>query len=307
MSHFSLQYPYALGLLAVFWICSRGCPARTPAIYFPHVRTLLQGQQGSGRLLEWLKWFGIVSLLLALASPVTTHTYKNTKKHGRDIMLVIDSSGSMRQRGFDPNAPFKSKFDVVKSVVSDFVAHRENDRLGLINFADAAFVASPLTFEHDFLSSIIGMQRLGLAGQKTAINDALVQTYNVLSKSDAKTKIAILLTDGEDTASRIDANAALKMVREGNIRLYTIGIGTQQDFNGPYLHALAEAGKGKFFAASDRSALQNIYAQIDAMETSKIKNKKIVQYQYYYLYPLLAAILSLLGFIYLRTARGVAA
>jgi Ca-activated chloride channel family protein len=305
MSHFSFQYPYLFGLIVVFWICARWCPARTQAIYFPHVHAFFASGGTRSRLLDFLKWFGIVSLLFALASPVITQEYKETKKHGRDIMLVIDSSDSMRQRGFDPNDPFKSKFDVVKEVISDFVKQRTDDRLGLINFADAAFVASPLTFEHAFLQSIIAMQRLGLAGRKTAINDALVQTYNVLSKSDAKTKIAILLTDGEDTASTIDANAALKLVRDSNIRLYTIGIGSLRDFNAPYLKALAEAGKGAFFAASDRGALQKIYAQIDAMETSKIKNKQIVQYTYLYIYPLFAAILSLLGFVYLRTARGV--
>ena len=305
MNHFSLQYPYALALIVLFWVCARWCPARTQAIYFPHLHALMGSGRSHSRLLDWLKWFGIVSLLFALSSPVTTRAYKETQKHGRDIMLVIDSSGSMRQRGFDPNHPFKSKFDAVKEVVSDFVKQRKDDRLGLINFADAAFVASPLTFEHDFLKSVIAMQRLGLAGQKTAINDALVQTYNILGKSDAKTKIAILLTDGEDTASRITADQALKLVHDGTIRLYTIGIGTRHDFNGPYLEALAKAGKGRFFAASDRTALQRIYAQIDAMETSKIKNKHIVQYTYYYLYPLLAAILSLLGFIYLRTAKGV--
>ena len=306
MSHFSFQYPYALALIVLFAICARWCPARTEAIYFPHIQALLGHGGTRSRLLDVLKWFGIVSLLFALASPVLTREYKDTKKHGRDIMLVIDSSGSMRQTGFDPNNPFKNKFDVVKEVVADFVKHRKKDRLGLINFADVAFVASPLTFEHAFLKNVIDMQRLGLAGQKTAINDALVQTYNVLSKSDAKTKIAILLTDGDDTASRIDDdNSVLKLIRESSIHLYTIGIGSLRDFNAPYLQALARAGKGRFFAASDRQALQKIYAQIDAMETSKIKDKKVVQYDYYYLYPLLAAILSLLGFIYLRTAKGV--
>jgi Ca-activated chloride channel family protein len=307
MSHFSFQYPYVAGILVVFWVCARWCPARTQAIYFPHVHALLSTGRTRSHLMDALKWFGIVSLLFALASPVITQEYKDIKKHGRDIMLVIDSSGSMRQRGFDANNPFKSKFDAVKEVISDFVKQRKNDRLGLINFAEVAFVASPLTFEHDFLKNIIAMQRLGLAGQKTAINDALVQTYNVLSKSDAKTKIAILLTDGENTAGEITHDEALKLAKESGIRLYTIGIGSLRDFNAPYLKALAEAGKGAFFAASDRATLKNIYAQIDAMETSKIKNKKIVQYTYLYLYPLFAAILSLLGFIYLRTAKGVEA
>ncbi len=305
MNQFSFQYPYLFALIILFWVCARFCPARTQAIYFPHIKALMGKSGARSRLLDFLKWFGIVSLLVAMMSPVTTKEFKDTKKRGRDIMLVIDSSGSMRQRGFDPNDPFKSKFDVVKEVVSDFVKKRKNDRLGLINFADVAFVASPLTFEHDFLQNIINMQRLGLAGQKTAINDALVQTYNILSKSDAKSKIAILLTDGQDTASTIGADEIIKMAKEGNIRLYTIGIGSPMDFNGPYLKALADAGKGKFFAASDRIGLQNIYKQIDKMETSKIKNKKIIKHNYYYIYPLIFAILSLLGFIYLRTARGI--
>jgi Ca-activated chloride channel family protein len=308
MNHFSFQYPYVAALIIVFWVCARWCPARTQAIVFPHVDLVRTHGGSSSRWLQFLKWFGIVSLLVAMASPVTTETFKNTKKQGRDIMLVIDSSGSMRQRGFDPSDPFKTKFDAVKEVVTDFIRQRKNDRLGLINFADTAFVASPLTFEHPFLQEVLQMQRLGLAGRKTALNDAIVQTYNVLSKSDAKTKIAIVLTDGEDTASTIqDPNAILKLARDGSIRLYTIGIGTRRDFNGPYLQALAEAGKGKFFAATDRTALQNIYAQIDALETSKIKNKQVVRYTYYYFYPLMAAVLSLLGFIYLRTTRGVGA
>ncbi len=305
MSHFSFQYPYVLVILVLFVVCARWCPARTQAIYFPHVHTLMNPGSTQHGLLRTLKWLGIISLLFALASPVTTQEHKNTKKRGRDIMLVIDSSGSMRQRGFDPSNPFKSKFDVVKDVVGNFVKQRKNDRLGLINFADAAFIASPLTFEHDFMTNIIAMQRLGLAGQKTAINDAMVQTYNILNKSDAKTKIAILLTDGEDTASRISSDQVLKMVHDGSIRLYTIGIGSTQDFNAPYLKNLAQDGKGAFFAASSRTALQKIYAQIDTMETSKIQNKKIVQHTYYYSFPLLAAILALLGFVYLRTAKGV--
>jgi len=305
MSRFSFEHPWVLGLILLFWICGRYCPARTQAIYFPHVRRLLSVHAHKSRWLEILKWIGIVSLLLALASPVLTDEYKQINKQGRDIMLIIDSSDSMRQRGFDPTDPLKSKFDVVKEVVDDFIDKRKNDRIGLINFASVAFVASPLTFEKKFLRQILAMQEPGIAGKRTAINDALLQTYNILDKSDAKSKIAILLTDGIDNASRISFDEIRRLISDSDVKLYTIGIGSYRDFDAPYLKALAQAGHGKFFAASNRQSLQKIYAAIDRLETSKLKSKKIVQHDYLYIYPLFVAILALLLFIYLRTAKGV--
>ncbi|WP_457606386.1 vWA domain-containing protein [Nitratifractor sp.] len=305
MNQFSFEYPWVLAFVIVFWLCGRYCPARTMAIYFPHVRSLLSLRAHKSRLLEILKWVGILGLLLALASPVLTNEYKDLKKKGRDIMLIIDSSDSMRQRGFDPADPYKSKFDVVKEVVSDFIDKRKNDRIGLINFASVAFVASPLTFEKEFLKKIVAMQQLGIAGKRTAINDALLQSYNILSKSDAKSKVAILLTDGIDNMSRISTDEILKLISQSDVKLYTIGIGSYRDFDGPYLQALAKAGHGKFYAASNKGALAKIYADIDKLETSKIKSKKIVKHEYLYIYPLFVAILALLFFVYLRTAKGV--
>ncbi len=303
MSQFSFQYPLAFALIILFWACAKFCPARVEAIYFPHVHNLLISKGRKNRLLDLLKWLGVVSLLLALASPVVTKSYKNSKKNGRDIMLVIDASGSMRQRGFDINNPMNSKFDVVKDVVKKFIDKRKNDRLGLITFADVAFVASPLTFEHKFLRNIVDMQRLGIAGTKTAINDALLQTYNVLSKSNAKSKIIILLTDGVDTASRIQPKDIIDIIKKSNVRLYTIGIGRRGEFDSRYLRMLSGAGHGKFFTAQDRNKLKGIYSQIDKLEASKLKSKKIVEHKYLYIYPLFIAILSLLLFIYLKTAK----
>ncbi|WP_456430820.1 vWA domain-containing protein [Nitratifractor sp.] len=305
MSPFSFEYPWVFAFAVLFWICGRYCPARTMAIFFPHVHSLLRLHAKKSRLQEILKWIGILGLLTALASPVVTDEYKDIKKHGRDIMLIIDSSDSMRQRGFDPADPLKSKFDVVKEVVKDFIARRSDDRIGLINFASVAFVASPLTFEKDFLRKIVDMQQLGIAGKRTAINDALLQTYNILSKSDAKSKIAILLTDGIENASRIGTDEILRLIADSDVKLYTIGIGSYRDFDAGYLQALAKAGHGKFYAAADRNALVRIYADIDRLETSKIKSKTIVRKRYYYIYPLFVAIMALLFFIYLRSSKEV--
>jgi len=305
MSQFNLQYPYLLVVIVLFWICAKYCQQRSSAIYFPHIHALLASEGRKSRLLDMLKWFGIVSLVVALSSPVIVKSFKNIKKNGRDIMLVIDSSGSMNQRGFDPTNMSKNKFVVVQEVVEDFIRRRDKDRIGLITFADIAFVASPLTFEKEFLSNIVQMQQLGIAGSKTAINDALLQTYSVLSKSSAKSKIAILLTDGIENMSKISAEDIISVIKKSDIKLYTIGIGHRGEYDARYLRSLAKAGKGKFFAASNKEALSKIYTDIDKLEATKIKSKKIIQHTYLYIYPLIVSILFLLLFVYFRTARGV--
>jgi len=305
MNQFSFEYPLVLGLLLLFVICSFWCRERSRAIYFPHVEQLLARSASKSSLLAWLKWIGIVAAVVALASPVITKTYSNTKKEGRDIVLIIDASDSMRQRGFDPNDIFKNKFDVVKEVVVDFIEKRENDRLGMVTFADVAFISSPLTFEKDFLINITQMQKLGMAGKRTAINDAIVQSYNILSKSKAKSKIAILLTDGIDNMSKVPFPDLKSMIEKRDIKLYTIGIGSQRDYNGQYLQALADAGTGEAYGARNAETLSKIYEEINKLEVTKIDDKKIVQHTYLYTYPLFLAILSLLFFIYFRSAKGV--
>jgi len=305
MSQFSFEYPFVFGVLILFLICARWCRERSRAIFFPHVETLIAKTAYKSSLLSWLKWVGIVMAVVALASPVMTKSYSNSKKEGRDIVLVIDSSDSMRQQGFDPNDPFKNKFDVVKEVVGDFISKRKDDRIGMVTFADVAFIASPLTFEKEFLTNITEMQELGMAGKRTAINDALVQAYNLLSKSKAKSKIVILLTDGIDNMSKIPFVDVKNMIEKRKIKLYTIGIGNPRDYNGAYLQALAKAGKGKAYGARNAEMLNKIYDEIDKLEASKLNNKKVVEHTYLYIYPLFFAILSLLLFIYFRNQRGI--
>jgi len=305
MSQFSFEYPLAFLVILLFMTCAKWCKERSRAIFFPHVATLIAGEGHKSSLLAWLKWVGIIAAVTALASPVITKSYTNSKKEGRDIVLVIDSSDSMRQFGFDMNDPYKSKFDVVKEVVADFIRKRPDDRIGMVTFADVAFIASPLTFEKDFLENITRMQKLGLAGKRTAINDALVQAYNMLSKSKAKSKIVILLTDGMDNMSKVSFQDVKKMIKKQDVKLYAIGIGGPRDYDANYLKALAQAGNGEAFGASDAQALERVYAQIDKMEASKLNNKKVVEHTYLFVYPLFLAVLSLLLFIYFRNQRGV--
>jgi len=294
-----------LGLIVVFIVCARFCKRKSKSIYFPHLSSLLLGAKNRTFLLPLLKWLGIILAIVALASPVLTKEYSNSKKHGRDIVLIVDTSESMKQQGFDVTNRAKNKFDVVKEVAADFVAKRANDRIGLISFADIAFVASPLTFERKFLQQIIGMQRLGIAGRRTAINDALVQSYAMLEKSKVKSKIVILLTDGVDNMSQITVDEVKSLVSKSDVKLYTIGVGTERDFDGAYLRTLAKAGKGVAFTASNSKTLSEIYDEIDRLEVSKIDDKKVVQHTYLYTYPLIFSILLLLFFIYFKSMRSL--
>ncbi len=305
MNQFSFEYPWVLLVIVIFVLCAKWCKEKSRAIFFPHIHHLMRGAKRGSSLLQVVKWVGIVSAVMALASPVFTNSYTNTKKEGRDIVLILDSSDSMRQRGFDANDIMRSKFDVVKAVVGDFIEKRKDDRIGMITFADIAFIASPLTFEKKFLSDITKMQRMGIAGKRTAINDAIVQAYNLLSKSKAKSKIAILLTDGVDNMSKVPFADVINLIKKREIKLYTIGIGSPRDYNGEYLKRLAEAGGGMAFGARDAQSLERIYVEIDKLEASKIDNKKIVEHTYLYIYPLFVSILAWLLFVYLRNSRGV--
>jgi len=304
MNQFSFEFPWLFSLILLFIFCARFCKMKGRSIYFPHLNRLLMGSQKQSVLMVLLKWLGIVMAVVALASPMMTKEYSSSKRDGRDIVLIIDSSESMKQARFDAKDMQKNKFEVVQEVASDFVASREDDRIGLVTFADVAFVASPLTFEKKFLQQIIIMQKMGVAGKRTAINDALAQTYNLLSHSNAKSKVAILLTDGMDNMSKVPLSEIQSLIQKSSVRLYTIGIGSSRDYDGAYLKALARAGNGQAFGASNAQMLSEIYAKIDILEASHIEDKRYIQESLLYIYPLFIAILSFLLFIYLRNMQG---
>jgi len=304
MSQFSFEYPWVALLLGVFIICAFFCKAKAKSLYFPHLQSLMfpKGER-KNRLLFFLKWLGILFAIIALASPIVKTEYSNTKKNGRDIVLIIDASESMKQEGFDEENRSKNKFDVVKEVANNFVKKRVHDRVGVITFADIAFVASPLTFEKGFLEQIISMQQLGVAGRRTAINDALVQSYAMLENSEAKSKVVILLTDGVDNMSHVSADEIVSLVEKSKVTLYTVGVGSRRDFDGEYLKRLAKVGKGVSFSAENSAMLSRVYEEIDKMEPSDISQKRVVDKVYLFAYPLIFSILFLLFFIYFRTIR----
>jgi len=306
MSQFKFEFPYLFLLLLFFIFCQKKCPARSMAVYFPYIHIIMGSKVLKNRWLIVSKWLGIIFFVTALASPVVVTTFVNARSEARDIMLILDSSESMLEKGFDGNNLDKNKFQAVKEVVSSFIQKRKNDRIGLINFATNTYIVSPLTFDNNYLKDILNKQKVGYVGKRTAIYDALLRSIYILDSSTTDSKIVVLLTDGRDNMSRVDFNKLLSFIKESKIKLYTIGIGENKDVDVEKLGKLAEVGGGKFFMVKDKDTLEKVYKEIDATQVSEVESQSYTVYTYYYYFPLIFSIIFLLIYIYFKSVKGIA-
>lgn len=294
------EYPYILALILLFIFCARFCKARQSAYYIPHLYIYEKVKIRSSLLQDILKWSAIICAIIALSSPIKELQTIHTKTDGIDIVMSLDTSGSMRQVGFDSEDMRKNRWIVVQEIVSDFIKKRNNDNISLIVFGTAVMTASPLSYDKRALEQILSHLDIGVAGDKTALIDSVASGVNMLKESKAKSKIMILLTDGEDTASQIPLKVVQDLAKKYKIKIYTIGIGR---FNGFILDNLANETGGKSFNANSKNDLEKIYDVINSLEKTKIDQNKIVQKEYYFFYPLFVAIMSLIGFVFLRNKR----
>ena len=297
------EHPWILAALPLFLFCEWKCPLRIDLLFFPHLERVAKVTRKRS-MMEAFKWIAWLGLVLALASPVTEERFVPSHTMGRDMMLVIDASRSMDE-------PFSitqkgNKFDTLKRVLADFVQRRKNDRLGLVVFGEYAYVASPLTYDNEILRSMIPYLEVGMAGEKTAIYDALAMAVKMLKKSDAKSRVAVLITDGRNTAGKVPLAIAEKLLREYGIKLYTIGVGRAGEYDAKVLEELARSTGGRFFAASDPKMLEKVYRQIDALEPSKVEAEPVVQKHYLYSYPLFVAAMALLLWLFMLNRTEVA-
>ena len=297
------EYPWVLLFGLVFLFCEKRCPLRLELLFFPHVERIAKVSRNRSfmQALKWMAWSG---LIVALASPVATRRYAPTTLWTRDMVLVVDTSRSMDE-------PFsivqkENKFQVLKKVLKAFIKKRPSDRIGMVVFGEYAVIASPLTEDKTLLSGMIPYLKVGMAGGRTAISDALVLTAKLLKKSDAKSRVAILMTDGKNTAAKVPMAVAEKLLKTYGIKLYTIGIGHGGNYDAKGLRRLAKETGGRFFAASDPQMLKKVYREIDRLEPSKVKGKPVVETRYYYIYPLFVAAMSLLGWLFLMNRTEVA-
>jgi Ca-activated chloride channel family protein len=304
MNSFSFEYPFAFLIILLFIICAKFCSLKVSTIALPHIQIYQSLGMFNSKLLIFLKWLVIVLLTISLASPVIKNSYKQDDKDGYNLALVIDSSGSMRERGYD-STNTQTKFEVVQELVSDFVKKRANDNLAIVVFGEFAYTASPLTYDKDMVNDIIKRLSIGIAGEKTALYDGLAMGVKLLKQTKGQNRVIILLTDGVNTAGFIPKEVSIKLAKEHHIKVYTIGIGHEGEYDKRVLQEIAKQSDGEFFGASSRQILKEVYSKINSLEQSKIRTNSIVHTTYYYQFPLFGAIMALIFYVYIRNKRGL--
>jgi Ca-activated chloride channel homolog len=295
-NNISFEYPYFLLLIVIFIICSIYCKAKTPTYLIPHLNIFSFATKSSTLFINILKYLVITLSVIALASPVKINDTLLVKNDGINMILNLDASGSMREKDLDENH-IKNRFDVVKDIVKDFISKRSADNIGLVVFGDSVLMASPLSFDKNAQKEIINYLEVGMAGKNTALIDSIATSVNILKEQKAKSNVIILLSDGEDTASKIPLNVVIKLLKKYNIKAYTIGIGNT---NQRILYEISKESKAKSYTAFSKEDLALIYEDINRLEKSKIDQNKIILKDYLFFYPLFLAVLCLIGLIYLR-------
>ncbi|KFN38665.1 MAG: von Willebrand factor A [Sulfuricurvum sp. MLSB] len=270
--------------------------------YFPHLHFF--GTPGKWRNLDWLlKTLAAALMIGALATPIVIDYADPRNRNGIDIVLSLDGSGSMNASGFGGDENRLSRFEIVQRIASDFVMKRLEDNVGVVLFGDFAFIATPVTYEKEIVSEMIGYLSHGMAGQNTAIGEGVAMGVRALRDSKARSRVIILLTDGEHNSGSISPKEAVEMVQKAGIKLYTIGIGPKGEFDNALLEQLARDGGGKYFAAANAKELQSVYDEIDTMERSSIKSESNTLEEHYYQWPLAGA-LVLIAYLLWRRRGG---
>lgn len=257
-------------------------------------------------LLSWEPWLKIMLfslMIFALSQPFAYDAKANHYKKGRDLILAIDASGSMAQSGFDGENRFKTKYETILLLSEDFIKKRLDDNMGVVLFGTFAYTASPLTYDLPSLSYLLKMTNVGIAGESTAIGDALMQSVKTLSFGEAKNKAIILLTDGYHNAGNTSPKEAVNRVKALGIKVYTIGIGKKSDYDSALLETISKESGAKSYAASSSKELKNIYEDINTLEPSPIRSESYLNQKLLMIYPLLLAFFLLILWVLIDAKR----
>ncbi|TXI01754.1 MAG: VWA domain-containing protein [Rhizobium sp.] len=250
---------------------------------------------------EWLAW---CFLVLALARPQFVEPPIEKLEPQRDILLVLDLSQSMETRDFAaPDGTIGARVDAVKTVVADFVTRRTKDRLGLIALGDAPYPLAPFTMDHALVRTLVEGLVPGIAGPRTALGDSLGLAVRMFDKTSVPQKVLILLTDGNDTASKMPPLKAAEIAKSKGITIHAVGIGdpaaTGEDkLDTATLQKIAGETGGQYFFGGDQKALSQIYEQIDRITPEDQKTLSWRPRRELFYWPLGAAI-AVLGVWYL--------
>jgi Ca-activated chloride channel family protein len=285
---------------------------------------LVGGPRPSLRAQKWLprlRALAMGGLIVAMAQPRSGARAERVNSAGIDIALTIDISSSMLAEDFQP----QNRMEVAREKLKRFVMGRKTDRVGLVAFSGEALTQVPLTTDYPVVLAAIDNLQVGQLEDGTAIGTAIATAANRLRNSPGRSRVMVLLTDGENNRGAIDPRTAAQAAGAFGIRIYTIGVGSEGmapvpvgrgvfglryenrpvKIDEPLLTEIATTTGGKYFRAKDAAALQAIYEQIDRLERSAVEAKAFIRYTEQFRWPLLFGVVALVGELWLRARRGL--
>ncbi|MGB6192293.1 MAG: VWA domain-containing protein [Terracidiphilus sp.] len=322
---YALEYPWLLAALPlpllVYWLMPpyREEQDSLRLTFFHYITASLGLRPEPGAVIPRSNWLQkIVSLLcwtlmvLALARPQFIDPPIQKIQPGRDLMLALDISQSMETRDFlTPEGKRIRRVDAVKDVVSNFIAKRKHDRIGLIVFGLAAYPVTPFTLDHQACLKILGQLDAGMAGPQTMIGDAIGLAIKEFQQSNAKDRVLILLTDGNDTGSRMPPRKAAEIAKQNGITIHVVGLGDPQNARGAdkvdyaALTDIARATGGQVFHGENQVELAKAYAALDRITPQNFKTLQYRPQRELFLYPLGAALVLLTAYHLLMIVAGM--
>ena len=307
------EWFWLLAALPLVWLW-RGRRGPVAAIEYSDVSLAREvARRSRSRIGGWVWLLPILAaglMIVGLARPQRQDSHVEVTANGIDILLGLDVSGSMQALDFKSDGKRINRIAIVRSVVSKFIEERPNDRIGLLAFAGAPYLVSPLTLDHDWLQQNLERVDVGSVDDGTAIGSAIASAVNHLRDTRAKSKVVILLTDGVNNTGKIAPLAAAEAAKALGVKVYTIGVGVRGDAPIPVkdergntriimakvdvdektLQAVADLTGGKFYRATDTDSLQRIYDQINSFEKSAQTVQKFEHVEELYRWALMPAL-----------------
>ncbi|NPA72458.1 MAG: VWA domain-containing protein [Gammaproteobacteria bacterium] len=322
------MWPWVIAFLPLPWIVRRvvrAVPQKQTPLLAPQIINRIEHELAQEQLVNAapsassipplfvLLW---LLILLAAARPIWYLTPTPFQVSGKEMMLAVDLSGSMQKQDMYLNGQDVNRLVAVKSVVSNFIQQRQGDRIGLVVFGTQAFLQSPLTYDLNTVNSLLNETEISMAGNNTAIGDAIGLTLKHLQKSNAKNAVLILLTDGSNTAGKVNPVEAAKRAEQMGLKIYTVGVGRvssrtgldiflsgKSDMDIDTLKLIADITHGQFFQANDTQQLSRIYQFINQLESTDHTVHSYRLHSELYFWPLGAAFLLSLGLAFIQIQR----
>lgn len=322
----TLAWPWMLAalplpLLARF-LLPRARESRGGALRVPFFHRLADLPGGGAPKPSW-RWLTLgvmtlawIALVIAAARPQWVGEPEKLPAKGRDIVLALDLSGSMAREDFAVSGRAVDRLSIVKAVAESFVKGRKGDRIGLVLFGTRAYLQTPLTYDRATVARMIDEAEIGLAGEETAIGDAIGIAVKRLKDQSEADRVMVLLTDGSNNAGALDPVAAAKLAADAGIRIHTIGVGAEamrgaygqlvnpsMDLDERTLGAIADATGGRYFRARDTAGLAQVWKLIDAMEPTAGDPQTVRPTRQLFDWPLAVAVLLSLALAAARLVR----